>query len=365
MEMSERHTTIDQPTSIRPGEELDRQALATYLATALPELRGELTIAQFPSGYSNLTYAVQIGSTELVLRRPPFGANIRSAHDMGREYRVLSGLRRVTEKVPRPLLYCEDPAIIGAPFYLMERVAGVILRAKSPDKDALTPGLMHRLSLAAIDTLAEIHALDFQAAGLGELGRPAGYVERQLRGWQRRYANAETESLPALEPIITWLDQNQPTAPGTAALIHNDFKYDNLILDPADLTHVRAVLDWEMCTLGDPLMDLGTTLGYWIEATDPPALIDMFGLTALPGNAHRGELVARYEETSGHAVPQPLFYYVYGLFKIAVIIQQIYHRYRQGNTTDARFANLDQVVRDCAHLATLALEKDRIYALTR
>lgn len=354
---------LDQPTTIRQGEELDQRALATYLTTELPDLSGSIQIRQFPSGFSNLTYLLYIGDKEFVLRRPPFGATIRSAHDMGREYRVLSGLRRVYAKVPRPLLYCEDETVLGAPFYLMERVQGTILRAQPPTDLLLTAPLMKQLSFAAIDTLAEIHGLDMTAAGLADLGRPVGYVERQIQGWQRRYQNAQTESLPLLDEVMQWLAHHQPPS-GTATLIHNDFKYDNLVLDPADLTKVVAVLDWEMCTIGDPLMDLGTTLGYWIEANDPPALVDMFGLTALPGNANRGELVVRYQQVSGRTVTDPLFYYVYGLFKIAVIIQQIYQRYRQGSTQDPRFAKLDQVVRDCAYLATLALDKDRIYHLT-
>ncbi len=354
---------LDQPTTIRQGEELDQTALADYLTSHLSALTGPMQIRQFPSGFSNLTYLVRVGDDEFVLRRPPFGATIRSAHDMGREYRVLSGLRRVYAKVPRSLLYCEDDTVLGAPFYLMERVQGTILRAQPPTDLPLTPALMKQLSFAAIDTLAEIHGLDMNAAGLADLGRPAGYVERQIQGWQRRYEKAQTSAIPRLEEIMQWLTHHQP-ASGAAALIHNDFKYDNLILDPTDLTRVIAVLDWEMCTVGDPLMDLGTTLGYWIEANDPPALIGMFGLTALPGNANRGELVVRYQERSGRTVADPLFYYVYGLFKIAVIIQQIYYRYQQGSTQDPRFAQLDQVVRDCAYLATLALERDRIYDLT-
>lgn len=361
-------STLDQPTTIRQGEELDQQALVAYLAAHLPAdvaAQGQnLQIAQFPSGYSNLTYAVQWGDASLVLRRPPFGANIHSAHDMGREYRVLSGLRQVTNKVPRPLVYCEDDSVIGAPFYVMERIEGVILRAGSSLAATLPPGLMQQLSYAAIDTLAEIHALDYERAGLGELGRPAGYIERQIRGWQRRYAGAQTEELPQLTAVMQWLEQNQP-AHTHAALIHNDFKYDNLVLSPTDLTQVIAVLDWEMCTLGDPLMDLGTTLGYWIEADDPPSLIEMFGLTALPGNATRVELVERYSTTGGMDVVNPLFYYVYGLFKIAVILQQIYQRYHQGTTQDERFARLDQAVRDCAAQAALALDKDRISNLNQ
>lgn len=354
---------LDQSTTVRRGEELDVAALSHYLSTELPAAAGTVEVSQFPSGFSNLTYLLRMGTQEFVLRRPPFGANIRSAHDMGREYRVLSGLYSVYPKVPQPLLYCEDEAVLGAPFYVMERVRGVILRATAPAGVPLTPGLMAQLSVAAIDTLAEIHGLDVAAAGLSDLGRPAGYVERQIRGWQRRYAAAETERLPALDVVAQWLEERQPSS-DMGTLIHNDFKYDNLVLNPSNMTEVLAVLDWEMCTLGDPLMDLGTTLGYWIEANDPPALQGMFGLTALPGNLDRGRLVERYEEVSGRTVADPLFYYVYGLFKIAVIIQQIYHRYRQGSTQDPRFAQLDQVVRDCAYLATLALEKDRVHHLT-
>ncbi|MCE7987147.1 MAG: phosphotransferase family protein [Caldilinea sp. CFX5] len=353
---------IDQPTTVRAGEELDLPRLANYLIQHLTDASGPLVVEQFPSGYSNLTYLLRLGEQELVLRRPPFGANIKSAHDMGREYKVLTGLRRVYNKVPRPLLYCEDEAVIGAPFYVMERVRGMVLRAQPPQGVALTPPIMTRLSEQAIDTLAELHGLDVVAAGLADLGRPQGYTERQISGWTRRYRAAQTDAVPTLEQIMPWLEQNLPGDSG-AALIHNDYKYDNLILDPADLTKVIAVLDWEMCTLGDPLMDLGTTLGYWIEANDPPALIGMFGLTALPGNLTRQQVLERYMAASGRAVKQPLFYYVYGLFKIAVIIQQIYARYRQGHTKDERFAKLDQVVRDCGQLAVLALAKDRISGL--
>lgn len=353
---------IDQPTTVRTGEELDLLRLERYLSQHLTDAKGPLVVEQFPSGYSNLTYLLRMGAQELVLRRPPFGANIKSAHDMGREYKVLSGLRRVYSKVPQPLLYCEDEAVIGAPFYVMERVRGMVLRAQPPQGVALTPAVMIRLSEQAIDTLAELHGLDVVAAGLADLGRPQGYVDRQISGWTRRYRAAQTDEVPALEQIMPWLEQHRPGDSG-ATLIHNDYKYDNLILDSTDLTKVIAVLDWEMCTLGDPLMDLGTTLGYWIEANDPPALIGMFGLTALPGNLTRQQVLDRYKIASGREVKQPLFYYVYGLFKIAVIIQQIYARYRQGHTQDERFARLDQVVRDCGQLAVLALEKERISGL--
>jgi aminoglycoside phosphotransferase (APT) family kinase protein len=361
-------TVIDAPTGIRKGEELNLPRLQAYLASQLADVRGgTLVVEQFPSGYSNLTYLLRMGGRELVLRRPPFGAKIHSAHDMGREYKVLCGLIRVYPKVPRPLLFCEDTSVIDAPFYIMERVRGVILRAprapQQPQGVVLAPDLMHRLSGALVDNLAAIHALDYIAAGLGDLGRPDGYIDRQISGWTRRYRNAQTDEVPDIETAITWLEQHKP-AEASAALIHNDYKYDNVVLDAGDLTRIIAVLDWEMCTLGDPLMDLGTMLGYWIEPNDPPALKGMFGLTSLPGNLDRNQVVDRYRAASGREIPEPLFYYVFGLFKIAAIIQQIYFRYRQGHTHDARFARLSDVVQGCGAMAALALEKGRIHHLT-
>lgn len=354
---------IDQPTSVRHGEELNLPALASYLTSHLPELSGRLVVEQFPSGYSNLTYLIRLGPRELVLRRPPFGANIKSAHDMGREYKVLTGLRRVYPHVPEPLIYCADESVIGAPFYVMARVQGVILRAQPPQGIMLTPELMMRLSGAIIDNLAAIHALDYQAAGLADLGKPEGYVTRQVGGWSKRYRAAQTEEIAGVEAALTWLEQHMPSE-SAAAIIHNDYKYDNVILAADDLTRVVAVLDWEMCTLGDPLLDLGTTLGYWIEPHDPPALQAMFGLTRLPGNLDRQQVVERYMAASGRNIPDPLFYYIYGLFKIAGIIQQIYYRYQQGHTQDARFASLIDVVRGCGYMVELALEKGRIARLT-
>ena len=353
---------IDQPTAVREGEELALAGLEEYLLANLAGASGPLLVEQFPSGYSNLTYLLRLGQRELVLRRPPFGANIKSAHDMGREYRVLAGLSQVYAKAPRPLLYCEDLAVLGAPFYLMERIQGVILRNQPPAGVVLTPALMQQLSTALIDNLAELHAVDVQAAGLGNLGKPEGYVVRQVEGWTRRYRAAQTDHLPALEQAMHWLAEHLPPESGVA-LIHNDYKYDNVVLAAHDLTRVVAVLDWEMCTLGDPLLDLGTTLGYWIEPGEPMLQVGISGLTTLPGNLSRQQLLERYSATSGRAVGDPLFYYVYGLFKIAVIIQQIYARFRQGHTQDQRFASLGAVVQGYAHLAELALEQGRISGL--
>jgi aminoglycoside phosphotransferase (APT) family kinase protein len=361
-----RSAPFDAAEAVRSGEELPLATLAPFLFTELPHLRNafddEITVAQFARGYSNLTYLIRIGEHELVLRRPPLGANIATAHDMGREVQVLTGLAKVYAHVPRVLLYCQDPKLIGAPFYLMERIQGVVLRADDPHRPTLAPESMARLATNVIDNLAAIHALDYTAAGLADLGKPAGYVARQVQGWTRRYHAAQTDSLPDLEKAMNWLAAHQPSESG-AALIHNDYKYDNLILDPNDLTRLVAVLDWEMCTLGDPLMDLGTTLAYWMEPGDPPALVEMFGLTTLPGNPTRTAVVERYAKASGQQPFDPLFYYVYGLVKIGVILQQIYHRYRQGQSQDARFARLGGAVAACGLVAAEAMHKRRISGL--
>jgi aminoglycoside phosphotransferase (APT) family kinase protein len=349
---------LDQPTAVRPGEALPAERLEAYLRTSLPDLDGPLIVEQFPGGFSNLTYLLRFGERALVLRRPPFGANIRGGHDMGREFRILSGLITTYPKVPRPLLACDDSEVIGAPFYVMERVAGVILRNRVPAQLELTPDVMRRLCLALIDTFVELHAIDYAAAGLSEIGKPAGYVARQVSGWSTRYANARTDDVPELEQASAWLAAHLP--PETeATLIHNDFKYDNVILDPQDVARIVAVLDWEMATLGDPLTDLGTTLAYWMEQGDP-APLRQFGLTSLPGNLDRRQWVARYAERSRRDVSNILFYFVYGLFKNAVIVQQIYARYRKGATQDQRFAGLIHMVRAYGQLAARAIERGRI-----
>ncbi len=350
---------VDQAQQVRPGEELPLDALAAYLAAALPDVHGKLTVGQFPRGYSNLTYSLRMGETELVMRRPPFGANIASAHDMGREVRVLTGLAKVYAYVPRVLAYCTDLEVIGAPFYVMARLQGVVLRAGEGRLPAVAPDVMAGLARMAVDNLATIHGLDVEAAGLGDLGRPVGYVARQVQGWTRRYQAAATGPQPELEAALDWLHTHQPPESG-AALIHNDYKYDNLILDATDLTRLVGVLDWEMCTLGDPLLDLGTTLGYWTEPGDPPALVHHFGLTTLPGNLDRAGVVARYCTARGLAPFDPLFYYVYGLAKIGVILQQIFHRYVHGRTQDDRFARLDAAVYACGVMAQRALACGRI-----
>lgn len=352
----------DQARAAHGGEELDVVALAAYLRAELLLGDSPLAVEQFASGYSNLTYLLRSGERELVLRRPPVGANVKGGHDMGREYRILRGLESVYPKVPHALLYCDDLAVIGAPFYVMERVQGIILRSRLPRERELQPATMRRISEALVDTLAELHGVDYTAAGLVGLGRPAGYVDRQVQGWRQRYAQAATDEVAAMESTGEWLAAHLPSQSG-AALIHNDFKLDNVVLDAGDLTRIVAVLDWEMATIGDPLMDLGTTLAYWIQPGDPPEL-QRLGLGQLPGSLRRSEVISRYAQQrslpAGALDEQIVYSYVFGLYKVAVIAQQIYYRYRQGYTRDPRFGGLDAVVAACASMAKTAIDSGRI-----
>ncbi len=337
---------------IRPGEELDEAALGAWLDAQLGDA-GRLTIEQFPGGHSNLTYLLRRGGDEYVLRRPPFGSKVKTAHDMGREFAVLSKLNPVYAPAPKPLVYCEDESVIGAKFYVMERRRGVILR-KELRGITLTPEDAARVSDLLVDALASLHAIDFAAAGLGEFGKPTGYVERQVKGWTERYVAARTDDIPAVTTVAAWLDAHRP-ADGPPALIHNDFKFDNLIFDES-LSEITGILDWEMATVGDPLMDLGTSLGYWCQADDPQALQMMrFGPTTLPGMRTRAEVAARYAHARGIELTDLVFYYAFGLFKTAVVAQQIYTRYAQGLTKDPRFASFIHGVRVLAEQAERAI----------
>jgi aminoglycoside phosphotransferase (APT) family kinase protein len=354
---------VDRTKPVRAGEELDPDKLVAFLRASIPELSGEIAVEQFPSGHSNLTYLVRAGDRELVLRRPPFGSKVKTAHDMGREYRILSRLHTIYAKAPKPLAYTEDATILGAPFYVMERIRGLILRRSLPKGFDLTPERARALSESAIDGLAELHALDYTAAGLAELGKPAGYVIRQVTGWAKRYEDSKTDDIPELVATAKWLEERMEAASArsTAALIHNDWKYDNLVLDPAEPTRIIGVLDWEMSTLGDPLMDLGTTLSYWVEKNDPDELkMFAFGPTYAEGSLTRGELVDRYRTRSGVPPFDPLFYFVFALFKNAVVAQQIYYRYKQGLTKDERFAMMIVGVRLIAQQAARTIDRGTI-----
>ena len=356
--MNNYSNNIDKTVAAREGEVPDSYKLKKYLASHLPGLEGELVIEQFPGGYSNLTFLLKMSGKEYVLRKPPNGSNIKSAHDMGREFNVLTALKPVYKPIPSPILYCDDSTVIGSPFYIMERVRGIILRNRVPKDMELTPSTMRSISESAIDNLAALHSIDLDTSGLIKLGKPEGYIQRQVEGWIKRYKASETDSIEGINKTAEWMLANKPDD-AEPAFIHNDYKYDNLVLDPGNLQRIMAVLDWEMATVGSPLMDLGTSLGYWGEAKDSDAL-KPFNLTWLPGNLTREEVVIRYAETKQITIPDMVFYYVFGSFKIGVIVQQIYARYKKGFTSDARFASLLQVVEACAINAQHAIRFNRI-----
>ncbi len=347
---------LDRPKSVRDGEELDTAALSAWLRanTKLLAAAEQVGVLQFPSGYSNLTYLLQLGEQEAVLRRPPFGNTVKSGHDMSREFAVLSKLAPVYPLAPRPLAYCEDESVIGAPFYLMERRRGIIIRQKPPAGMRIDATAARSLAFALIDGLADLHKIDWRGVGLGEFGKPEGYAGRQIDGWTRRWQAAKTDDVDKLDAVAAWLAAKLPAdADADPALIHNDYKYDNVLLDllldgagsGSGQLRVNAVLDWEMATIGSPRMDLGTTLGYWIEAGDDPRLQALaFGPTNFPGSPTRAELVDRYQERRGIAIGNADYYRVFGLFKIAVILAQIYARYRKGSTRDPRFQALGYFV---------------------
>jgi aminoglycoside phosphotransferase (APT) family kinase protein len=334
----------DQTSVVRPGEELDLAKLEPFLRNHFPVETGPLVVRQFPSGHSNLTYSVHLGARELVLRRPPFGSKVRSAHDMGREFRVLSKLHSAYPPAPEVLLYCDDDSVLGAPFYMMEPIRGIILRRNLPAGLEFSAETARRLSESFLDNLAVLHGLDYAAIGLADLGKPQGYLERQVRGWTERYYGSKTHDYLEVEEISAWMAGHIPSTSG-AALVHNDYKYDNLVLDPNNLTKIVGVLDWEMCTIGDPLSDLGTALAYWVDAEDPEDLQKIrWGPTSLPGNMTRAQLLQRYAQATGHDVSGMDFYLTFARFKIAVIIQQIYYRYHVGLTKDDRFASMPGIV---------------------
>jgi aminoglycoside phosphotransferase (APT) family kinase protein len=333
----------DKPGSIRPGEELDLGKLEAFLRPHFPGETDTFIVQQFPSGHSNLTYSVQLGDRKLVLRRPPFGSKVKSAHDMGREFRVLSKLHAVYPPAPEVCLYCEDASVVGAPFYVMEPISGIILRREPPPGLAFMSNTARSVCESFVDNLARLHSIEYAAIGLGDFGRPVGYLERQMRGWIERYYGSKTHEIPEVDKISDWMQKNLPTA-GAATLIHNDYKFDNVVLDCGDLTRIIGVLDWEMCTVGDPLSDLGTALAYWVEAGDPDELQKLrWGPTNYPGSMTRDELVQRYAQTTGCDAANMVFYLVFARFKVAVIVQQIYYRYHQGLTKDPRFAAMAEV----------------------
>jgi aminoglycoside phosphotransferase (APT) family kinase protein len=347
--------------SIRKGEELNEANLSDFLREQLNLTDPEIEIRQFPAGSSNLTYLIKIGAEEFVLRRPPFGNQVKTAHDMSREFRVLEKLSKIYQPAPRPLLFCSDETIIGSEFYLMERKRGVVLRGSVPDSMQNSPALQKSVCESFIDNLSVLHNLDYKQAGLGDFGKPEGYVERQTMGWIDRYFRAKTDECPEIERTIEWLRTNIPSASNKFALVHNDYKFDNVMLAPDDLTKIVGMLDWEMAAIGEPLMDLGTSLGYWMDRSAPEFMLAQpFNPRVLMENFPRRALAERYAEKTGANLSNLLFYYVFGTFKIAVIAQQIYFRYRRGFTKDERFAGFHHFAAALGKIAAGAIETEKV-----
>ncbi len=322
----------------RAGERLDTARLEPYLHQRLPDAEGPLRVSQFGGGHANLTYLLRFGEAEYVLRRPPLGPVAPTAHDMKREHRVLADLWRVFPLAPRSYLLCDDPAIIGADFHVMERRHGIVIRTDLPACFQGDPALNRRIGEMIVDVLAGLHTADPEAAGLGDLGRPEGFAERQLRGWTKRWHAAKEQDLDRVDKIVAWLERNLPAAQ-TAALLHNDFKFDNMMVEADNPSAAVAVFDWDMCTRGDPLMDLGYLLTFWGESGDDPAWIDAASMpTWHEGFPARAEVIEHYARATGFDLGEAHWHHVFGVFKIAVVLQQIYIRFLRGQTQDERFA---------------------------
>ncbi|MBF8674941.1 phosphotransferase family protein [Pseudomonas fulva] len=332
-------TLTDESTHVRSGEELDLAAIDRYLKAHIDGLADVPAISQFPGGASNLTYLVKYPNRELVLRRPPFGQKAKSAHDMGREFRILNQLNSGFPYCPKAYAYCTDTRLIGSEFYVMERVKGIILRSDIPAALNLDAARTTALCKSFIDRLVDLHRVDYNACGLSDLGKPDGYVLRQIEGWASRYEKAMTPDAPRWEQVKTWLREKMPVDHVTPAIVHNDYRFDNVILDADNPMRIIGVLDWEMATLGDPLMDLGNSLAYWIQADDPaPVQLMRRQPSNAAGMLTRRQFVDYYAERAGIDLDNFDFYYCYGLFRLAGIVQQIYFRYFHGQTQDKRFA---------------------------
>jgi aminoglycoside phosphotransferase (APT) family kinase protein len=328
---------LDEAGAVRNGEELDTAAVDAWLKLRVPDLAGTPRVTQYSSGASNWTYRIEYESHDLILRRPPSGTKAKSAHDMGREYNVQKALRPVFSYVPEMIAYCDDASVLGAPFYVMRRILGIIPRARLPEGLTLTPPTARKLCLSLIDRLVELHKVDANSVGLSSMGKGPGYARRQIEGWSERYMKARTWNVPSFKEVRAWLSENTPFDVATC-VIHNDFRLDNIVLDPEDPTRIIGILDWEMATLGDPLMDLGNSLAYWTQADDNFIMRMMSRQpTHLPGMLKRQEVVEYYCGKMGFKPENFVLYEVYGLFRLAVIAQQIYYRYHHRQTRNSAF----------------------------
>lgn len=340
---------------VRAGEELDAARAEAWIRERMPEVASPLRVEQFPGGHANLTYLLRFGERELVLRRPPFGPVAPGAHDMVREFRVLSRLWRVFDRAPRAYLLCEDPAVIGATFFVMERRTGVVIRNSIPPALGRHEDVARRVSFALVDAMADLHDVDYAAAGLADLGRPEGFVHRQVEGWHKRWLLARHADVPEMEALHGWLVEHLPVSPG-ASLVHNDLKLDNCQFDPDRPDRVKSIFDWDMATLGDPLVDLGTLLGYWSEGQSPSPEGGSVSLVGGPGFPSRDEIAERYATRRDVPLRALAWYEAFALWKTAVVVQQIWIRWKRRQTHDERFAHMDERVPVLARLATRRAE---------
>ena len=328
---------------VRADESFDEKKLAAYLKDRLPGATQSPLVRQFGGGVANLTYLLDFDTHQYVLRRPPLGPVAKSAHDMRREYKVLSVLHQVFPYAPRAFLYCDDPSVIGADFFVMERRQGIVVRRSMPPEFAALPDAPLQMSTTLVDALAEFHAVDYRAIGLGDLGEPDGFITRQIEGWYKRWHAAKTEDVPDMDATYNWLKSHQPNT-SAYSLVHNDYKLDNVMFDSANPGKMVAIFDWDMCTLGDPLNDLGAMLSYWTETTDPTYFQGMSMMPTGLGFMTRRELTERYAMKSGRSIHDIHFYHALGLFRLTVIIAQIYIRYHRGQTQDQRFAAFGKMI---------------------
>lgn len=334
---------MQDTAAIRAGEELDTAELSEYLRGRLEGAEDGVTVEQFPGGHSNLTYLLRCGEREYVLRRGPLGPVPPKAHDMAREFHVLQAVHPFFGPAPEVYLLCEDPSVIGAIFFVMERRRGIVVRASIPPELAAFPDYPSRVSRGFIECLVELHGIDIVANGLTGLGKPTGFLDRQVRGWFERWQRAKTEEIAAMDRLMKWLSDEMPQSPAPT-LVHNDFKLDNVMLRAGDPGRVEAVLDWEMATVGDPLVDLGLILCYWAQPSDPGGTKP--SLTLQPGWFTPAELVAYYGARTGRDVSRIAYYEIFAIFKLAVVLQQIYFRFVRGQTRDERFRNFDGRVKN-------------------
>lgn len=341
---------LDAPGDIRPDEKFDEEHLAAYLRQNVPELQGPLAVQQFRGGHANLTYAVTVGGRELVLRRPPLGPVAPKSHDMAREYRALAALSPLYGPAPHVLHLCEDTSIIGAIFFLMERRYGVVVRMEWPQEFPDDPPTRRKVSEALVDALADLHAVDVSRPEIAALGKPDGFVHRQVTGWYDRWQKAKTREMPAMDELAQKLVDRIPKS-SYVSVLHNDWKLDNTMYDAADPAKVVAVFDWDMTTLGDPLVDLGTLLGYWAQDGDEVPRGTGSVITMAPGFLSRDEICERYAKRSGRDLSDIAFYETFALFKTAVVLEQIYVRYVRGQTKDERFGALGPIVPRLAEAA--------------